>query len=565
MESIQNTPNRIFPVPPDREQKKSLAAALAAGFVYSAMLVGTPFLVSVILYSAEKGTILGIRYNLGILTAVLLAWSAATMLLYLLNRKAINDFVLSSKLRIEEKAVRHILGREKSASKAANVINNDIPALCGDYYRNIFKVLNSASFIVCGLVYSAFVSLYALAVELAFLLLALSIHLLFRKRITADCDRYRECRRKSISGITSFINGKLTIRSNNAYDYAESSVGRLVRDKAGAEYTYLLRKRISNSLIISTPVMATLFSSLLFALLITRGALDRKAALAAAYVVGYIIWELIKTVPVLNDFSGVRTIREYVARVAAEGETPEEGIPAPTGGIDRISLKGVTVSVPEKVLLRDVNLDLDMRGKTLVIGNSGSGKTTLLHAVMGIADYTGSISDGTEAGDSFRGFVSYLPQAVEVFPGTAAANIAIREEIPEEAVRAAAGLANYGNLDPEQEIDPFSESFSGGELKKIAFARALFHRDEKPFLLLDEPFEGLDRESRDVIQREILAHDGPAVITSHILDTGFAARCDRILVIEDGAVAWSGRFGEIPAALRQHYFAQDETEERDPA
>ena len=559
MSTISKRIPRFSPVPLEGEQKKSLAVALAAGFVYSAMLVGTPFLVSLILYSAEQGTILGIRYNLGILIGILLLYSIATMLLYLLNRKVINDFVLSVKLMIEEKTIRYILRHEKSASKAASVINNDIPALCSQYYRNIFKVLNSAAFIVCGLIYSAFVSPWALAVEVFFLLAAMGIQLFFKNRITAGYDRYRERKQESIGGITSFINGKLTIRSNNAFGYAESAVGDRIRGKADAEYTYLLRKRASNTLINSTPVMATLFSSLLFAFLIARGTLDRKAALAAAYVVGYIIWELIKMVPVLNDFSAVRSIREYAAKAAADGEIPEtEAAPSAMEGIRRIRLENVSVSTPEKTILRNIFLDLEVPGKYLVIGSSGSGKTTLLNALTGAAACTGHITDGSPSGDSFRSMISYLPQAAEMFPGTAAENIAVREKIPDKAVRSAAKRAGYESLDPEARIDPLSESFSGGELKKIAFARALFHEDSRPILLLDEPLEGVDRESRAVIQREILNHKGLAVVTSHILDTEFARQFDRILVIEDGIIAWSGVYEDIPYALRQHYFGGEE-------
>ena len=563
MNRISKRINSVLSIPPEREQKKSLVTAVIAGFVYSAMLVGTPFLVSVILYSAEQGTILGIRYNLWILMAVLLVYCIATMLLYLLNRKAINDFVLSAKLYIEEKAVRHILLHEKSASKAANVINNDIPALCGLYYRNIFKILNSAAFIVCGLVYSAVVSPWALAVELAFLLAALAVQLFFRGRISAGYDRWRKTRQETIGGITSFISGKLTIRSNEAWHYAESSVGNLIRGKADAEYAYLLTKRSSNVLINSTPVMATLFSSLLFAFLIAGGVLEKKAALAAAYVVGYIIWELIKIVPVLNDFSTVKSIRAYIRQAVSADESPEQPSDAGPESISRIRLRDVSVNVPEKAILRNISLDLEIPGKYLVIGNSGSGKTTLLHALMGTLDCTGSITDGTKAGDSFRNRISYLPQSVEVFPGTVAENIALREQFPREEIREAVKRANYADLDPEAAVDPFAESFSGGELKKIAFARALFHRKDKPVLLLDEPFEELDRESRAVLEGEILAHKGLAVVTSHILDAGFAARFDRILVIEDGVVAYSGRYEDIPYALKQHYFGQEE--EGDPA
>ena len=104
--------NKIFIIQLKQEQKRNIGIAVAAGIVYSAMLVGTPFLVSIILQSAEKGTIFGVHYSIGVLITILLIYCVVTMLLYLLNRKAINDFVLSVKLYIEEKTIQHIqIGR----------------------------------------------------------------------------------------------------------------------------------------------------------------------------------------------------------------------------------------------------------------------------------------------------------------------------------------------------------------------------------------------------------------------------------------------------------------------
>lgn len=559
MNSISKRIRNVLSIPLKREQKKNFTIAVITGFVYSAMLVGTPFLVSVILYSSEKGSILGIRFSFGILTVILLVYCIITMFLYLLNRTAINDFIFSVKLYIEEKTVRYILQHEKSASKTTNVINNDIPSLCNLYYSNIFKVLNSAFFIICGLIYSAVVSVWAIAIEVVFLLIAVSIQLFFRKSIASNYDHYRRHKQDAIRGISSFINGKLTIQSNDAYSYAESTVGNLISDKAESEYSFQIHKRTSNILICTVPAMATIISSLLLSLLISEGELEKKAALAVAYVVGYMVWEMIKMVPILNHFATVKSIREYINLVTGTCETEEEQASVSVTSVHYISLTDITVRTPKKTILHDVCMDLNMQGKYLVVGNSGSGKTTLLHAIMGTVNYSGRISDGTASNGIFRNLINYLPQSVEVFPGTVSSNIAICDQFLEANIMSALKRSNYEKLNAEETIDPFSESFSGGELKKIAFARALFHQDRKPIMLLDEPFEGLDQESRSVIEREILAHNGLTVVTSHILDADFAAQVDNIIVIEDGVVAYMGHFDDIPYALKQHYFGQTGT------
>ena len=210
-----------------------------------------------------------------------------------------------------------------------------------------------------------------------------------------------------------------------------------------------------------------------------------------------------------------------------------------------------------KTILHDINLDLCVPGKYLIIGKSGSGKSTLLNTIMGSVDYTGSVSDDTDSGDCFRNLINYLPQSVEVFPGTVSNNIAVCEHFSDSDIKTALKRSNYEGVNLNETIDPFHMSFSGGELKKIAFARALFHKDSKPVMLMDEPFEGLDSEARSVIEKEILSHDGLTCVTSHILDADFARQFDQIIIIEDGTVAFLGDYEDIPFSIKQYYFGEE--------
>lgn len=413
------------------------------------------------------------------------------------------------------------------------------------------------AFIVFGLIYSAIVNIWAISIELIFLLIAIVIQLFFKNRISSNYDLYREKKQETIGGITSFINGKLTIQSNDAYLYAESTVGSFIHDKAKAEFFYQIFKKASKIIINSTPVMATLSSSIFFSYLISEGVLEKKAALAAAYVVGYIIWELIKIVPILNDFSTVRSIRKYVSLVTSTNNVRMETPSSTRDSLHSVKLFNISVRMSGKTILHDINLDLCVPGKYLIIGKSGSGKSTLLNTIMGSIDFTGSVSDDTDSGDYFRNLINYLPQSVEVFPGTVSNNIAICEHFSDADIKTALKRSNYEDINLNETIDPFLMSFSGGELKKIAFARALFHKDSKPIMLMDEPFEGLDSEARSIIEKEILSHDGLTCVTSHILDADFARQFDQIIIIEDGTIAFLGDYEDIPFSIKQYYFGEE--------
>lgn len=549
---------KLFLLPLTVKQKKSFVLGVGAGLLYSAMLVATPFLVSLILNSAEQGALLGFQYSIGMLVSMLLLYCIMTMLLYMFHKRAINDFILSIKLEIEEKSVLYILNNENSPSKAVNIINHDIPAVCESYYRNLFKIVSSASFIVAGLIYSGIISFYAFIIETLFLLAAAATQLFFKKQLLASYDSYRNERQNAIKVISSFINGRLAIKSNNAIAYANSSVETQIRKKAKAEASYYLRKRFSRNLVVLIPMAATLFSSVLFLFLIVEGIVEKNNALAGAYVVGYIIWELIKLIPLFNDISTVKSIREYV-RVACsttllktEQNTKVEN-KRQISNISKISFDQVSVRHSEKTVLSNISLELNTTKKYLILGNSGSGKSTLLQAMMNFVSYDGTISDDSELGKTYIDLLNYLPQTVEVFPGTVSANISISDFPKKSEIEFAMKSANCCDLNTEGEINPTVTSFSGGELRKIAFSRAMYYRKSRPILLLDEPFEGLDILSRRVIENEILCHDGMALVVSHIVDNDFLEHIDGIIILEAGTIVYCGRYQDIPSALKQYY------------
>ena len=556
---------KLFLFPLKMSQKKTFVLGVLVGLLYSAMLVATPFLVSLILNSAERGVLFGFSYSIGMLIAMLLLYCILTMLLYMFHKKAINDFLLSIKLTIEEQLILYVLQEENSSSKAANIINHDVPALCAFYYRNIFKIVSSVSFIVAGLIYSGMISFYAFLIELFFLFVATVIQLFFKKQLLVRYDSYRNERQNAIKVISSFINGRLAIKSHDAILYANSSVEKQIRKKAEAEAFYYLRKRLSGNLVVLMPMVATLFSSVLFFYLIMEGILEKNNAIAAAFVIGYIIWELIKLVPLFNEIATVKNIREYVLYACSEtflqrGERKEFEEEWEGSRISKISFDHVSVRYSEKTVLHKICLDLYSTKKYLILGSSGSGKSTLLQAMMDFISYEGTISDDTgttsddlPAGKKYLNFLNYLPQTVEVFPGTVSENIAMSVPPKKNEVELSMKKAHCSNLNSEEEINPALPSFSGGELRKIAFSRAMYYKKNRPILVLDEPFEGLDITSRRAIENEILHHEGMALVVSHIVDQDFLENLDGIIILEEGTIVYAGSYQDVPTALKLYY------------
>src|ERR687890_351580 len=234
---------------------------------------------------------------------------------------------------------------------------------------------------------------------------------------------------------------------------------------------------------------------------------------------------------------------------------------APTArisGAPRIELSGVGFAYPRSEIpaLSEVNLVLEPRTFTAIVGRSGAGKSTLINLLMRFADPTEGIilADGAPISAlstaRWRENVALVPQSPHLFFDSLLENIRLaRPGASREAVEEAARLAGAHEFVErlpggyETQIGERGTRLSGGEAQRVAIARALLK--DAPVLILDEPTSNLDPESERLIRLalERLVEDRTALIVAHRLNTVHTA--DRIVVLEEGRVAEAGTHEEL--------------------
>lgn len=211
-------------------------------------------------------------------------------------------------------------------------------------------------------------------------------------------------------------------------------------------------------------------------------------------------------------------------------------------------------------VLRGIDLEVK-RGEVLaVVGSSGAGKTTLVHLIPRFFDVSGGrlLVDGHDVRDvtlaSLRKQVGIVTQETVLFNDTVRNNIAygqphVAQREVEAAARAAlahdfiqALPAGYDTVIGERGV-----RLSGGERQRLAIARALLKN--APILILDEATSALDSESEALVQSALhnLMVGRTVFVIAHRLST--VRRADRIVVIENGAIADIGAHEELMQKL----------------
>lgn len=294
------------------------------------------------------------------------------------------------------------------------------------------------------------------------------------------------------------------------------------------------------------------------ALLVIRGALSPGAMIAASILLGRALAPIDQAVsgwPLLErGLAGWRATR---ARLAEAGQRKiATALPRPDPAL---AVEGLYVVPPgaARAALIGLTFGVDPGEVLGVIGASGSGKSTLARALSGAwVPEAGRIRLGGATLDQYppddlARYIGYLPQDVDLFPGTVAENIArMALERDDEAVVRAAGAAGAHDLilrlprGYDTVVGAGGSGVSGGQRQRIALARALFGGPE--LLILDEPNSNLDAAGEAALTAAVRAWKGAGkavVIMAH--RPAAIAACDRLMVLEAGRLKSIGPRDEI--------------------
>jgi lipopolysaccharide export system ATP-binding protein len=234
-----------------------------------------------------------------------------------------------------------------------------------------------------------------------------------------------------------------------------------------------------------------------------------------------------------------------------------------------LAARSLRKSYRSRTVVRDLSLDIHTGEVVGLLGPNGAGKTTAFYMIVGLvpADGGAIVLDDRDLtalsiDQRARLGIGYLPQEASVFRKLSVADnimaiLELRAEL-DRGEREARLEELLGELRIGQVRNTLGLALSGGERRRVEIARALAANPR--FMLLDEPFAGVDPLSVLDIQRiirELAARGIGVLITDHNVRETLGV-CARAYIVDRGVVIASGSAEQVLAnpQVREVYLGQ---------
>ncbi|MDN4492443.1 ABC transporter ATP-binding protein [Ureibacillus aquaedulcis] len=234
-----------------------------------------------------------------------------------------------------------------------------------------------------------------------------------------------------------------------------------------------------------------------------------------------------------------------------------------------LTLEHVVKKYKDFIAVNDLSFTIGKGEIFGLIGQNGAGKTTTFRMILDLQDQTsGMIAwDGTPIKKINRDYLGYLPEERGIFPQMKVEEQLLffgelrgmkRDELKKEIDF---WIARF---DLEEKRNSKAETLSKGNQQKVQLIASFIHKPK--FLILDEPFSGLDPVNRDLLKNAILLlkEKGVTILfSSHQMDN-VEELCDHLCLLKRGVSLFSGslldlkkQYGKTKLTLRTNVSLND--------
>lgn len=428
-------------------------------------------------------------------------------------------------------------------------LSNDAGLVCETFQMLVFGLLGFAVFFIGTAVIVFFKTPAMIFLFLLILLVGWLIHRLFERRITCSAKKLREGFYHFHTYVFDLVMMLPLLRTfglmdlfHREFDRQNGSIKRRrVRSQILDSYYGTL---LSLEMAVTHGIVLVACILLYHRGLIALGDIIAYDMLLTQLATG--VSSLLQMLPRLDQ--GLDSARALKETFALPEEPPAIPVSVSHPGVlvqlDHVSFRYDRARVET---LHDVSFEIGPGDFVCLLGRNGAGKSTLVNLVLGVLRPT----SGTIA----RGFLrpALVPQRLRIFRASLLENVRLHDtSISEAKVLEVLALCDLDALlrgGPDglfHEIH--AEQVSGGELQRLAIARALVR--DPDLLVVDEVSNNLDLVERVRVQELLESLKGRCAVISISHDPDALRRCRRILVVSDGRVREMSDAADALAAIR---------------
>ncbi|SFQ25072.1 ABC transporter [Lachnospiraceae bacterium XBB1006] len=430
----------------------------------------------------------------------------------------------------------------KNSAEYLNSILSDCELIEESYFQGMLSLINQAVQLLIVCIAVIYTNVLMFGVMLVMAIITVAIMKMGNDKIQSTMQAYANTKESfsvflkeklgcfplfSLYNVTDAVVKDFDVESNRVGVTKAEQKNEVLKKSCVAEFVGLG----STVIIMATAVGLAMSGQLTAGFVIASGQLIGKMISPLMVLPG--TWAQIKAAePIKERLNSYFTAKEQVDYI----EIKE---------LEKIKVEGVSFQYPkstQKILDNQTNC-FEKGKRYLLKGESGRGKTTYLH-LLGkmLSGYEGDIRLNNEvelracSGKSFFEQVGVITQKNYIFNGTLRENLCLYKDFKDEDVEKALEAASF-ELQKEKfpegidtVITEDGNNFSGGELQRIALARAFLHKFT--WIFADEFTTGLDRKNAENVERALLTAPNITVIAiSHQDSPEFLALFDEIIEI----------------------------------
>lgn len=418
---------------------------------------------------------------------------------------------------LREKYLQEITLRpafETNVDRSINALTNDLLLLSQNYLYGFVKMVNAffrIAFAVIALLTFHWI-LVIVAGVLATLMLVLPM--LFKKPLASTTENISTNNKKFIALLNDWLAGLFELQLNQSAHI----LWRIMTPQAQALETAYVRQTQVEQAVGGVSNALGSFSQVV--LIITASYLSTLGLVPVGLVVsvGDFVFKMFTGLVTLNNnitthISGKQISEEFQRVLRFSPTQATDHALTPVHFETAITAHQLCVQYPkQRVTIPDFTI---LPGENVVItGPSGAGKSTLVNLLIGkLTDYQGSLTiDGVEAktysAAALARLIGFIPQKTHIFDTTVKNNVTLFDDQLAQSLGSTLQAVNLTGVVQRLEkgaatiLDPQQPNLSGGELQRIALARALIR--QKAVVIMDEGTSALDpQNTREIIARLI--------------------------------------------------------------